>query len=263
MLSVTSAQLDLWLGAFVFPLTRILGLLAIAPVFNNLALPRRIRLALGLAITLAVAPALPPFAPIAVGSWQGLAVLAQQLLIGLTLGFTLRLVFAAVDIAGELFGLQMGLSFAIFYDPGSSGQTSVLTEFIALFATLIYLAMDGHLLSLGALAESFTLLPIAVQPVPARGLAAVVSWGAGIFSSGLLLALPLVAALLIANIALGVLARVAPTLNLFAVGFPVTLFGGIVVLHLSLPYLGAAIGHLYENGFTALDTVMRAMAAVS
>lgn len=260
MLSVSTAQLDFFLGVFIFPLTRILGLMAVAPVFNNLATPRRVRLVIGLAITMALSPTLPLFQPIAVGSWTGLAVLAQQLLIGLTMGFTLRLIFTAVDIAGELFGLQMGLSFAVFYDPGSGGQTSVLTDFISLLATLIYLSMNGHLLSIDALANSFHVLPISTQPIAAKGVGAVVSWAASLFSSGLLLSLPLVAALLIANIALGVLARVAPTLNLFAVGFPVTLFGGLVIFDLSLPYLGAAIGHLCENGFSALDIVIQAMA---
>lgn len=261
MLNVTSAQLDLWLGLFVFPLARILGLLAMAPVFNNAALPRRIRLILGLAIAVALAPALPPLPQIAIGSWQGILVLAQQILIGLVMGFAVRIVFAAIDIAGELFGLQMGLSFAVFYDPNGSGQTPVITEFVALLATLLYLAMNGHLLMLSALAESFTLLPVSTQPVASRGLWALLASAAGLFSAGLLLSLPLVAALLIANIALGVLSRIAPTLNLFAVGFPVTLTAGFIVLDLSLPFLGAAIGRLYDQGFANLGVILRASGA--
>ncbi|GAB2182531.1 flagellar biosynthetic protein FliR [Denitratisoma sp. agr-D3] len=258
MLSVTSAQLDAWVTLFVFPLVRILGLLATAPVFSNASMPRRTRLILGLVIAFALSPALPPMPKIPAGSWIGLAIIAEQLLIGLLMGMTLRIVFAAIDLAGELIGLQMGLSFAVFYDPQSSGQTPVVTEFLSLFATLIFLAMDGHLVVVSALAESFRLLPVSATPFALKGIGALLAWVATLFSAGVLLSLPLVAALLVANLALGVLTRMAPTLNLFAIGFPVTLAAGFIVLMLSLPYMGAALERLYEQGFTALETVLRA-----
>jgi len=258
MISFTAAQLDTWIAAFVFPMARILGLMATAPVFNSAGMSARIRLIAGLAITLGLAPALPPMPAVPAGSWVGLTILAQQILIGVMLGFTLRLMFAAVDIAGELIGLQMGLSFAMFYDPQNAAQTPVLSEFLGLIATLLYLAMNGHLLSLAALAESFNLVPVSATPFAAKGFAAVVAWAASLFSAGLLMSLPLVAALLIANLAMGVLARVAPQLNLFAVGFPVTMVAGFTVLMISMPYFGAALERLFEQGFSALHTVMRA-----
>ncbi|HZV54726.1 MAG TPA: flagellar biosynthetic protein FliR [Rhodocyclaceae bacterium] len=258
MISVSSAQLDAWLAAFMFPLARILGLLAMAPVFNNAGLPTRIRLLIGLAIAFALAPALPPMPAIPAGSWLGLTVLAQQTLIGVLIGFTLRIVFSAVDIAGELIGLQMGLSFAIFYDPQNAGQTPVLSEFLGLLATLMFLAMNGHLLALSVLAESFQLLPVSATPFSAQSFHAVVSSAATVFAAGLLLSLPLIAALLITNIAMGVLSRVAPQLNLFAVGFPVTMIAGFTVLMISMPYFGAALERLFDQGFVALRTVMQA-----
>ena len=156
----------------------------------------------------------------------------------------------------------MGLSFAVFYDPDTNGQTPVLTEFLALFAALIFLAMNGHLVTLAALAESFTLLPVSATPFAAKGFATLVSSASMIFASGLMLALPLIAALMIANIALGVLTRVAPTLNMFAVGFPITMVAGFVVLTLSLPLFGSALLTLYERGFSLLDAVLRAGTAV-
>jgi flagellar biosynthetic protein FliR len=258
VITFTSAQLDAWLVAFMFPLARILGLLASAPVFNNSAQPARIRLAIGLAITIALAPVLPPMPAISPGSWIGLVVLAQQMLIGLLLGFTLRIAFVAVDIAGELIGLQMSLSFAVLYDPQSGGQTPVLSEFLGLFATLLFLALNGHLLTLSVLAESFRLLPVSAQPFAAGGFASLLAWSSTLFSAGVLLALPLIAALLIANLAMGVLARVAPQLNIFAVGFPVTLMTGFVVLMFSIPYLGAALERLFDKAFHAMAAVMRA-----
>lgn len=258
MISFTSAQLDSWLALFMFPLARILALLAAAPVFNNAGLSMQIRLVVGLAISFALAPALPAMPAISPGSWVGIMVLAQQVLIGTVLGFTLRITFTAVDVAGELIGLQMGLGFASFYDPQSASQTPVVSEFLGLLATLLFLALNGHLLTLSVLAESFKLLPVTTTPFAAKGLLAMLAWAATLFSAGLLLALPLIAALLIANIALGFLARVAPQLNIFAIGFPVTIVAGFVVLMLSLPYFGAALERLYDNGFLVLSGVMGA-----
>lgn len=258
MISFTSTQLNNWLVLFIFPLARIMALLATAPIFSNATLPRRARIILGLVITYAIAPILPSSANISAGSWIGLAILAEQILIGLIMGMTLRIVFAAIDLAGDLIGLQMGLSFAVFYDPQSSGQTPVITEFLSLFASLIFLAMNGHLVSLAALAESFTLLPISAQPFSIHGFSGLLSWSGAMFSSGLLLSLPLVTALLIANLSLGVLTRMAPTLNLFAIGFPVTLAAGFIVLSLSLPYMDAALERLYEQGFNALEAILKA-----
>lgn len=261
MISITSAQLDAWLALLMFPLARVLGLFAIAPVFANVGLPRRIRLLIGLAVAFALIPGLPPTPDISPSSWSGLLILAQQFVIGVLIGFTLRIAFAAVDVAGEMIGLQMGLSFAVFYDPQNAGQTPVLSEFLGLLTTLIFLAMNGHLLVLSVLAESFHLLPIRTSPISAKGFAAVVSWAAVLFSSGVLLALPIVAALLIANIAMGVLARVAPQLNLFAVGFPVTIMSGYTVLMITLPYFGAAMERLFDQSFAALHNVIRAASA--
>jgi len=258
VISFTSTQLDAWLAAFVFPLARILALLAIMPPFNNAALPQRVRLVIGLALTFVIAPALPPMPVIAAGSWLGLLILAQQIVIGVMLGFTMRLAFAAIDLAGDLIGLQMGLSFARFYDPQSSAQTAVLGDFLGILTILIFLALNGHLLSISALAESFRLLPIAATPLLVKGAGTLLSWAAIIFSAGLLLSLPMLAALLIANLAMGVLARVAPQLNLFAIGFPVTMIAGFTVLLISLPYFGAALERLFDQSFGALRLIIQA-----
>ena len=260
MLAFTSAQLDAWITAFLFPLARIFGLLASAPIFNNAAQPMRIRVMAGLVITLALVPVLPPMPAVSAGSWVGFVILAQQLIIGALLGFTLRIAFAAIDIAGDLIGMQMSLSFAVFYDPQNAGQTAVLAEFLGLLTMLIFLAMNGHLLTLSVLAESFRLLPVTATPFSAGGFASMLAWSSTLFSAGLLLALPLITALLIANLAMGVLARVAPQLNIFAVGFPVTLTAGFIVLMFSIPYFGAAMERLFDHAFRAMAAVLRAAA---
>jgi flagellar biosynthetic protein FliR len=262
MISFTAAQLDAWITAFLFPLARIFALLASAPVFNNMAQPVRLRLAAGLVITLTIVPVLPPMPVVPPGSWAGFAILAQQVLIGLVMGFILRIAFVAIDVAGELIGTQMSLSFAVFYDPQYAGQTPVVSEFLGLLTTLVFLAMNGHLLTLSVLTESFRLLPVSTIPMGSGSLAALLAWSSSLFSSGLLLALPLITALLIANLAMGVLARVAPQLNIFAVGFPVTLMAGFVVLMFSMPYLGAAMEKLFDQAFHAMARALRAGGAI-
>ncbi|HEX8961549.1 MAG TPA: flagellar biosynthetic protein FliR [Rhodocyclaceae bacterium] len=258
MISVSSAQLDAWLAMLMFPLARVLALISIAPVFSNISVPERIKLAAGLVITLAIIPALPPMPAIPAGSWLGLAILMEQVTIGLLIGFALRIAFAAVDVAGQLIGLQMGLSFAVFYDPTSASQAPVVSEFLALLATLIYLALNGHLLMLSLLAQSFTLLPVTAVPFfAAKSFTTVLAWSGTMFAAGVLLALPLIAALLIANIAMGVLSRVAPQLNLFAIGFPVTIVAGFAVITISLPYFAAALERLFDQGFMAMTAIMK------
>jgi len=263
MIAVTSAQLDLWLASFMFPLARILGLITMAPIFSNAAVPERIKLITGLVVTLAIVPALPPMPAVQAGSWIGLLILTREAVIGVLLAMSLRIAFAAVDMAGQLIGLQMGLSFAVFYDPTNASQSPVVGEFLGLLAMLIFLALDGHLLMLALLAQSFSLLPVSATPLAATGYAALLNWAAALFATGLLLSLPLIAALLIANIAMGVLSRVAPQLNLFAVGFPVTIVSGFVVIGVSLPYFGAALAHLFEQSFDAMTVIMRAGAPAS
>lgn len=146
MWTVTEAQWSAWISAYFFPAVRILALLAVAPVFSNRALPTRIRLVLGLAITVAVAPVLPPAPPIPLDSWLIYPVVAAEFGLGVAFGFILRFVFAAIDLAAALIGFQMGLSFAVFYSPTAGTQTPVFNEFFGVVATLLFLALDGHLM---------------------------------------------------------------------------------------------------------------------
>jgi flagellar biosynthetic protein FliR len=258
MISVTSTQLDLWLAALVFPLTRILGLIAAAPLFSNQALPLRVRVALGMVLAIAVVPALPPAQGLVAGSWMGVLALLREAFIGISIGFMMRIVFACVDVAGELVGLQMGLSFATFFDPENAAQTSVLAEFMGLISSLLFLALDGHLMLIRVLVESFQWLPVG-GTTELKGWGYVAHYGITLFAAGFMIAMPLVAALLITNIALGVLTRAAPQLNLFAVGFPVTLSAGFITLFLSLQTFGPVMRTLYERGFESVALLLRAL----
>jgi flagellar biosynthetic protein FliR len=248
MISVTTPELNAWLAMFMWPLARVLGLIAAAPLFSNSAVPATMKLVLGLAVTVAIAPMAGPMPDVSPASGAGLLILVGQSIVGATLGFAMRIAFAAADLAGDLCGLQMGLGFATFYDPQSAHNSAVLSEFFGVIATLLLLAGNGHLLMLGALAQSFQTIPVSASMLPATTLAQVADWGGLVFRYGLLLSLPLVVAMMIANLALGVLTKAAPQLNIFAVGFPLTIFSGFIVLWIGMPYFGPVLEQLPQLG---------------
>lgn len=252
MISLSTLQLDAWISAIIYPLTRILALFASAPLWSSAAMPRRTRLVLGLAVAIGLAPALPPMPTIPPASEAGLWILAQQLLIGVGMGFSMRVIYSAIDFAGQFIGMQTGLGFATFFDPMSSSQTAVVAEFMGLLALLTFLSINGHLMYISTLAQSFTLIPVSANPPPAETWLHIAQLGSKIFSSGLLLALPVIVALMITNVALGILTRAAPQLNLFAVGFPITLTGGFLTLGLTLNYLSRPMLDIFQTGLSAM-----------
>ena len=252
MISLSATEINAWVVAFFFPLARILAVFAAAPPFDHPALNTRVRLLLGLAISIAIVPVLPGMPPLDPASGSGLLILAQQLLVGFAMGFAIRLVFSAVDMAGNLISLQMGLGFATFYNPQTAGQTAVISEFMGLLALLVFLAINGHLMVVATLAHSFTVLPVSTQGLAADSWGKLANAGAIIFSSGLLLALPIVVALMISNLALTILSRAAPQLNLMAIGFPLTIALGFAALVVGLSYLGAPLQQLFEYGLESM-----------
>jgi len=235
--SVTSDQLNHWLVAFFWPFVRMLALVSTAPLLSEKAVSRAVKVSLAGLMALAIAPTLGKLPGVPLVSAAGLWIVVQQILIGAAMGFSMKMVFAMVQAAGEYTGLQMGLSFASFYDPTSGGNTMVLARFLNVMAMLVFLAVDGHLVLIATLAESFQTLPIADAPLVATGWFLLVSAGGQIFLGGLILALPLIATLLTLNLAMGILNRVSPQFSIFAVGFPITLLAGIAMLQLLMQYL--------------------------
>jgi len=238
MITFSSEQLALWYGAVFWPLVRVLALIMTAPLLSHRAVPNRVKVGLALGITAVLVPTVPSPPVTDALSGAGLALLVQNILIGAMLGFAVRLIFAALELAGELIGLQMGLSFAGFFNPASGMAQNAIGSFMSLLALLMFIAIDGHLMLLHALAESFRLFPLVggSGDLP-LGFDQVVRLGGGMFSIALSLALPFLAVMLLTNVVLGVLARVAPQLNVFAIGFPLTILVGLSTLMLLLPYI--------------------------
>jgi flagellar biosynthesis protein FliR len=247
LFSFTSQQIDLWLGTLFWPFVRILALISAAPVLSHRSIPARAKIGLALAFTIILIPTLPASPQISIASAAGMEILVQQLMIGLAIGFSITLAFAAVQLAGDLIGTQMGLGFAWFVDPQSSTQGPMVGSLLSLFATLIFLAMDGHLMMLAAIAKSFAIAPIGSEINLAFDWRKLLNAGSSVFSIGLHLALPALAAVFLSNVALGVLTRAAPQLNLFAVGFPITLSLGLLILWLSMPHYGPMLERALQN----------------
>jgi flagellar biosynthetic protein FliR len=176
------------------------------------------------------------------------------------MGFVMRLLFTAVEMAGDLAGMQMGLGFASFYDPVNAAYTPVLAQFLGIIATLAFLSMNGHLYMLAALTDSFQAFPISTALPSALAFHTLAEWGSTIFTHSLQLAMPLIGALMITNLALGILTRSAPQLNIFAVGFPITITVGFATLALSLPYLAPMLDHAVNQGLDVMQRIALQMA---
>jgi flagellar biosynthetic protein FliR len=252
MISFTSAQLTAWIVAFIYPVARILAFASTAPFLNNPSLPRRTRLLLGLALAVSITPTLAPMPAIVPTSAAGILLLIQQILIGVGMGFSMRIIFAGIEFAGQVIGTQMGIGFATFYDPLNTSQTVVIANLTTMIATLLFLSLNGHLIYFATLAESFRVIPITLTPIPASAWKTLTLMGGQIFVIGLILSLPAVTALLITNLALGVLNRAAPQLNLFGIGFPIILAMGFICLALSFSYMATPLQHFFEEGMNTM-----------
>ena len=257
MLQVSEQQLIAWLAAWIWPFARISAFVMTAPVIGTKALPRRVRLVFALALTSVLAPLTAPAMPaVAVLSGEGLAILIAQALVGATLGLVLRAVFLVLEFAGQVVAQQMGLGFASMVDPASGAQVPVIAQFYIVVGTLFFFAFDGHLQLIQLLDDSFRLLPIGTA-VPSRdSLDFILQWMGHLLGTGLLLLLPAITALLIVNLAFGVIARSAPQFNIFSIGFPVMILFGLVSLLLTIGLLTDHVAALFADGFDAAHQVL-------
>lgn len=238
---------------YLWPLFRVMALVAMAPVFGAQSVPVRIRVGFSVALTLVLAPVLPPVPVVDPLSSTGLMIVIHQVLIGLAMGFALKLVFGAFVLAGHLIGQSMGLGFASMVDPLNGVQVPVVSQFYQVLVTLIFLALNGHLVLLEVLADSFRTLPVGPNGLAMSGVWDLVIWGGQMFSGAVLISLPAVTALLVANIAFGVMTRASPQLNIFAIGFPITLLLGIVVMLVTLPVISPQLSNLMSEVFALMQ----------
>jgi len=237
MVSFTEAELMAWLAPLFWPFIRVLALFSALPVLGQRSVPARVRIGLVALIVVAAQPSLPPMPQVALDSPLAFMLVLQNVLIGLTLGFAVRIVFAAVEFGGELIGLQMGLNYAGFFDSASGGQGTVTARFFSTVVGLLFIVINGHLLVIAAVVQSFRAYPVAPEPFAFLRVLQPQVWGSEVFALGLWIALPMMGMLLFVNLVLGVISRVAPQMNVFAIGFPVTLGVGLLGMFMTLPMM--------------------------
>jgi len=230
----SAASIGQWVGSHLWPLFRIGSFLMVMPFIGTNLVPARVRLGLALLMTVLVVPLLPDMPVVESLSAEAVGITLQQILIGTGLGFALMSLYQVFVVAGQMIAMQMGLGFASMVDPANGVNVAVLSQFYTITVTLLFLAMNGHLVAFDVIIESFRVLPVGLEGIGSEGVRALayrISW---IFVAAMLVALPAVTAVLIVNISFGVMTRAAPQMNIFALGFPIGLLFGLFsiwVLH--------------------------------
>ncbi len=254
--SFTEAQWQAWIAEFFWPLLRIGGLVMAAPIFNSRQIPQRLRLVVTLVLVWVIVPVIPPVPVIDIWSGAGVVEAVRQILVGVAMGTLLQLAFGAVAFGGQAVANAMGLGFASMVDPQNGVQVPVLSQFYLIIATLTFLLLNGHLVLIELLVDSFRTLPIGADALGRNEFRAVVAWGSELFAGGLLMALPLMGALLLVNLAFGVVSRAAPQLHIFAVGFPLSMILGFVIVWVTLDQVMGGFGGLLDHAFTTLKAIL-------
>jgi len=255
-MNITGTELTSWLASLLWPFMRIGAMFAAVPIFSARSVPVRIRILLAFFIAWILVPVIPKPPLIDLISAEALLISVYQILIGAAMGFILQMVFSAFVIAGQSIAMAMGLGFASIIDPQNGVQVPVVSQAFLIMVTLVFLALNGHLLLIEALAQSFQRLPVGPLVISHDGLWQLVSWASNMFVGGMLVALPAVAALLLVNLAFGVTSRAAPQLNIFAVGFPVMIMVGLAFIILTLPSITDHLSRLMLQAISLINRVV-------
>ena len=237
MVTFSEAQIMAWISPIFWPFLRVLAVFSSAPIFSSRSVPNRTKIGLALVIAVCVQPGLPQQAVISLNGPEAFGAVIQQLVIGVAIGLAVRIVFAAVEMAGEIIGLQMGLNFAGFFDPTTNSQSSSAGRFFGNMSMMLFVVLNGHLMLIQAVNASFTTFPVGGDPLASLQTLRLHELGAIIFTYGLWIALPMIGMLLFINVALGIISRIAPQMNVFAIGFPLTLSAGLVGIAVTVPML--------------------------
>lgn len=242
---------------FMWPFMRIGAFVMVMPVFGGVLVPPQVRILLALVLTSVIAPILPASPLLDLMSFAGLMMVIRELMVGVAIGFVVQLVFDAIALGGQIISMSMGLGFAVFVDRQHGVSTPVLGQLFMILGMLIFLSLDGHLTLIRLLADSFQLLPITAGGLSKIALGMIIEWSSQLFVIALKIAMPAITTLVIVNLAFGVMSRAAPTLNLFAIGFPVAMLLGFVVIFLNMDNLRENVSLSLDAVFTLLPDLLR------
>jgi len=251
-LVISEEQLMQFIGQYIWPMLRIGAFYFAVPVIGARMVPARVRLILMLLTTMLLVPVLPPAPVVSFLSLPGFIMMVQEVLIGLAMGFLMQIVMHVFLLAGQFIAMKMGLGFASMNDPSNGVSVTILSQFYLLMTTLLFLSANGHLVVLQLMIESFTSFPIGGGGLGSTEFMVIVQLGSWMFSAALLITLPLFTSLMIVNMSFGVMSRSAPQLNVFTVGFPITLLFGFILLWYSLANFLPVYFGIMEEGIGAL-----------
>lgn len=247
MITLSEAQIMAWITPIMWPFVRTMAMLTTLPLFNRRNVPNTVKIALAMFVALAIQGNYPEMPVVNLDSSMALILMVQQIVIGLTIGFAVRIIFTCVEFAGELIGMKMGLNFAGFFDPITASNGTALTSFFSMLMAWFFISINGHLLMFQAINQSFVAFPVGTTPWEFLSKVQPWMWGVEIFKYGLLIALPLLSILLFVNLIMGVISKVAPTVQIFSVGLPFGLIIGLVGIWYMIPRLEQPFNLLIEK----------------
>lgn len=240
----------------MFVLVRTGAILLMAPIFGAMNVPMQVKLGLTLVLTLLLTPLAPP-AAMPEGFASLAASIGGELLIGASIGLCIRFIFSGIEFAGQVASFQMGLSMASAYDPISSSQVTILGKMLSILTILVFLSVNGHLMVLMALQNSFEVIPPYGLVISGGFIDTIVVFSKEMFLLAFKFSAPVVAILIFVNIALGIMARIVPQINMFVIGFAITILVGFVMLAISLPVFETALTGVFDKMWQGVFDLMR------
>lgn len=251
-MNFSTEQILLWLAGYLWPLCRIAGMMMTIVVFGANLTPMFTRLLLALAITIAVAPVLPVMPDVALFSIGGFLITGQQVIIGATIGLLSQFLVQTFVTAGQVIAMQTSLGFASMVDPLNGQSTPVVGQLYLMLGTLLFLALNGHLVMIEAIVLSFDTLPVSMNGISVASWQQLAGLLSMLFYAAVAMALSAIVAMLLINFTFGIMTRAAPQLNIFSIGFAVSMVCGLFILWLTL---GGFLGH-FENQWQRIQMVM-------
>ncbi len=255
-IEIPIAELAQGLAIYIWPFVRIGAFLMVMPLIGNSFVPTKVRLLLAVVLTAVLAPVLPTMPNPDVLSVAGLVTMIQEIAIGVAMGFLVQLVFDAIALGGQVIGMSMGLGFAVFLDRARGVNIPVLGQLFLMLGMLIFLSLNGHLALIRLLAESFQAWPVSTAGLSVSMLSEILLWTGQMFVFAMKIALPAITAILVVNLSFGVMSRAAPTLNLFAVGFPVAMLLGFAVIFLNMGVLAENVSIFIDRSLAMISHLL-------
>lgn len=244
--------------AFLVLVSRIGGLLVALPVFSGRTIPIKVKLGLVLTLSLMLAPSIP-MPTVSMDPMILTGGMLSEMTIGVTIGLAVRLMFGALEVAGELLGIQMGFGAVHLFDPATSQQTPIVAQFFTMLASLIFLSLNAHLFAMATIIHSYEAIPAFGAHLSSHLGEEILLLTQRMFTIGLKLSAPVLIAILLINVLMALLGRAVPQVQVFVLSFPITIAGGLLVLSFGLPFTGALIGSEFEQLQLTIEALLRSL----